>query len=150
MIKFMGFPYFPLKYSSEVGGNHDPVPLEWETVRLITAYNAYLEVFWTYNTSFYAGLKAPMADRHFVQNPAPTYSQMAANGLINGSGQVVPGNYILANLGDYDCVSWTLNDVGITRYGDPMRGQAACNCWSGPTKSGSCWMRRTIPPALAR
>lgn len=127
MIKFMGFPYFPLKYSSQVGGMHDPVPLEWETARLISAYNAYMEVFWTYNTSFYAALRPAMAERHFVQNPVPTYNQMVASGLINGSGQVVPGNYILANLGDYDCVSWTLNDVAITRYGDANRGQATCN-----------------------
>ena len=53
-----------------------------------------------------------MAQRHFVQNPPPTYNQMVSRGLINAGGQVVPGNYILLNLGDYDCVSWTLNDVG--------------------------------------
>ena len=112
MIKFCGFPFFPYKYSSEVGGKHEPVMLEWETAWLITAYNAYMEVFWTYNTSFYAALRPVMAERHFVQNPPPTYNQMVSRGLINAGGQVVPGNYILLNLGDYDCVSWTINDVG--------------------------------------
>ncbi len=127
MIKFCGFPFFPYKYSTEVGGLHHPVALEWETARLITAYNAYMEVFWTYNTSFYAALRPAMAQRHFVQNPAPTYDQMVARGLINAAGQVVPGNYVLVNLGDYDCVSWTLNDVAVTRYADAARGQTACN-----------------------
>jgi len=127
MIKFCGFPNIGYKYTTMAGGTHDPVPTEWETVRLISAYNAYMEVFWMYNTSFYAGLKPQVAERHYVQNPPPTYNQMVSRGLINAGGQVVPGNYIMVGLGDYDCVSWTLNDAAVDFYGDSVRGQVYCN-----------------------
>ncbi len=123
MIKFCGFPNIGYKYTSMVGGQHDPVPTEWETVRLISAYNAYMEVFWTYNTSFYAGLRPVMDERPFVQNPPPTYEQMVSRGLIGANNQVVPGNYIMVGMGDYDCVSWTLEHLAVDRYADAARGQ---------------------------
>ncbi len=132
MIKFIGFVNWPYKYTNHTGGSHGDVETEWETASLLTAYNAYKEADaagqqWISNASFYAGLLPPMADRRYVQNPAPTYADMQSRGLIDADGHVAGGNYVLIGLGDYDQASWTLYWLAGDRYNDPARGQATCN-----------------------
>ncbi len=133
MIKCCGFPNWMYKYSTApgVGGSHPATSTEWQLAKLLSAYNAYLEAdaagpSYIANGSFYAGLLPEMSDRRYVQNPPPTYNDMASRGLINGSGQVVSGNYVLLGMGDYDSASWPLYSLACDRYDDPVRGQVYC------------------------
>ncbi len=132
MIKFCGFTNWDYKYTSSVGGSHGAVQTEWETVRLVTAYNGYLEadapsMDYLSNSSFYAGLAPKVASRRYVQNPAPTYADLQAKGYIGSGGSVVDGNYILIGMGDYDQASWTLNDLASGKYDDTNRGSVECS-----------------------
>ena len=67
-----------------------------------------------------------------MQNPAPSYAQMQARGLIQSRGAVAPGNYICIGLGDYDQASWTLYWLAGERYGDVNRGLTTCNWGMDP------------------
>lgn len=136
MIKLCGFPNWPLKYTNyeSVGGSHEPVATEWEFVKVLTAYNAYMEAdaaspSWIMNSSFYAGLLPGMDGRHYVQNPAPTYDDMVSRGLITSAGSVPSGNYVMIGMGDYDQASWVMdilaNDGG--KYDDTARQYVYCN-----------------------
>ncbi|MCE5199573.1 carboxypeptidase regulatory-like domain-containing protein, partial [bacterium] len=141
MIKLCGFPRYDCKYTnySSSGGSHTPAQTEGEFVELLTQYNAYMEAtapmpMWVCNTSFYGGLKPILATRRYIQNPLPTYTDMVSRGLINASGNVVPGNYILIGLGDYDGPVWPLYQLGWYSqqtnspiWDDPQRGQVYCS-----------------------
>ncbi|MCE5200362.1 MAG: hypothetical protein ABFD54_13390 [Armatimonadota bacterium] len=127
MIKLCGFTNWPLKYTNweGVGGSHEPVATEWEFVRVLTAYNVYMEAdaaspSWIMNSSFYAGLLPEVNSRHYVQNPAPTYNDMVSRGLINSNGTVPNGNYVMIGMGDYDQASWVLDELANKggRYDD--------------------------------
>jgi len=136
MIQMSGFPNWPYKYSTSVGGSHSPVALEWEFMRFLTAYNVYTDVeFYLSNTSFYSALAPATNERRYVQNPAPTYDDMVAAGLINAGGSVVAGNYVMIGMGDYDCSAWTMqrlaNSTGV--YSNAGRGQVYCNWGVNPT-----------------
>lgn len=116
MIKVCGFVNWPYKYTNygSVGGSHSPTDGEWEFVRILSAYNCYLEAdapspSYVANASFYAGLMPEFYTRHYVQNPAPTYNDLVSRGLINSNGTVPNGNYVLYAMCDYDQVSWLMN-----------------------------------------
>lgn len=137
MIKFCGFTNWDFKYTTSAGGSHDPVATEWETIRLLSAYNTYCEGDapgrnYVSNCSFYAALKPAITGRRYTQNPPPTYNDMVSRGLIDGSGDIVPGNYILIGFGDYDQASWTLYDLADDIYYDSVRGQVYCNWGVNP------------------
>jgi len=134
MIKFCGFTNWDYKYTSNgsVGGSHGEVATEWETARLLSAYNAYLEadapgMNYLSSSSFYSGLAPETEMRRYVQNPAPTFSALQAKGYIDGSGNVADGNYILIGMGDYDQASWTLNWLASGIYDDSNRGNVECS-----------------------
>jgi len=134
MIKFCGFTNWDYKYTSNgsVGGSHGEVATEWETARLLSAYNAYLEadapsMNYLSSSSFYSGLAPETEMRRYVQNPAPTFSALQAKGYIDGSGNVADGNYILIGMGDYDQSSWTLNWLASGIYNDSNRGNVECS-----------------------
>lgn len=129
MIKFCGFPNWPVKYSDSVGGLHDGGHLEGTTVSLLSAYNTYLSFDGGdfCNASFYAGLLPEFKNRRYVQNPSPTYSDMISRGLIDSNGAVVEGNYIAMMQGDYDGASVTLYGLAGQRYDDPARGEQYIN-----------------------
>ncbi|MFI4912143.1 MAG: hypothetical protein ACIAQZ_10805 [Sedimentisphaeraceae bacterium JB056] len=140
MIKVCGFPNWDQKYTSEVGGSHDPVPTEWEFAELLSAYNAYMEgdalsLSYVSNCSFYNGLNPAVKARRHIQNPAPTYDDMVSRGLIDSNGNVVAGNYILMYMGDYDQASWTLYWLAGDRYDDSNRGNLACSWALTPNTS---------------
>ncbi|MHB9035861.1 MAG: hypothetical protein ACYC64_04280 [Armatimonadota bacterium] len=139
MIKVCGFLNWDKKYTNAtgVGGTHEPVATEWEMMRIHSAYNAYGEpdapdprCF--ANASFYSALLPEVHDRRYVQNPPPTYSDMVARGLIDGGGNIVPGNYVLLGLGDYDAPSWTMYLALNGLYSDPARGQRYCTWGVNP------------------
>lgn len=135
LIKFCGFTNWDVKYSEACGGKHHPVHTEWEAVRVASAYNAYSEtdppainmVDYVANSSFYYGLKPTLMNRRYIQNPAPTYEKMVERGLIDKKGKVVPGNYIMIGLGDYDQVSWLIYHLSLDIYNNPERGKVYCN-----------------------
>lgn len=115
MIKVCGFVNWPYKYTSygSVGGSHAETATEWELVKILSAYNCYLEAdapspSYVANASFYAGLLPEFNTRHYVQNRPPTYDEMVSRGLINSNGSVPNGNYVLYSMCDYDQVSWTM------------------------------------------
>jgi hypothetical protein len=131
-IKLCGFINWPYKYTNWTGGGHGDVATEWEMARLLSAYNVYLEADapspqWVSNTSFYAGLTRAVVMRRHIQNPAPTFDNMVSRGLITPAGSVVPGNYIMIGMGDYDQASWVLNVLCPSRYNTAARGQVDCN-----------------------
>jgi hypothetical protein len=135
MIQMSGFPNWPYKYTDEVGGSHTPVATEWEFIRLLSAYNVYTDVeFIISNTSFYSALAPAVAERRYVQNPAPSYDDMVERGLIDGNGNVVAGNYVMICMGDYDSPSWTLFRLAHSTniYSDSARGQVYCNFGVNP------------------
>jgi len=132
MIKFVGFVNWAYKYTQHVGGTHGDVESEWETARLLTAYNAYkeadaLDYSYVSNASLYAALYPAVSQRRYVQNAPPTRDEMVSRGLIDANGAVPPGNYIMVGLGDYDQASWTLYMLAGDKYNDSARGQATCN-----------------------
>lgn len=134
MIKFCGFTNWDYKYTSNgsVGGSHGEVATEWETMRLLSAYNAYAEadapsLSYISDSSFYSGLSPEIGIRNYVQNPAPTYADLQAKGYIDGSGNVADGNYILIGMGDYDQASWTLSALASGNFDDPNRGGVECS-----------------------
>ena len=132
MIKFCGFPNWQYKYTTYGGkGAHGEVATEWETVRILSAYNTYVEgdapnPNFVSNAAFYAGLKPALGARRYAQNPAPTYDDMASRGLIGPDGKVPAGNYVLLCMGDYDQSSWTLYELAAKRFDNRVRGQVNC------------------------
>jgi hypothetical protein len=139
-IKFCGFINWDQKYTDYVGGNHSPVATEWELARVLSAYNVYIEgdapgLTYVSNASFYNGLTPEIRERRYVQNPAPSYNNMVEKGLIDANGNVVPGNYVMLYMGDYDQASWSLYWLGSDRYNDPARGQTYCNWAMTPNTS---------------
>lgn len=140
MIKCTGFVNFHYKYTTNVGDGHDGVSTEWELVRLLSAYNAYLEAdaaagSYVSNCSFNTWFRPEITGRRYIQNPAPTYEDMQARGLIDENGDVVDGNYILFCLGDYDQASWTTYYLAGERYDDSARGTVNCNWACNPNTS---------------
>ncbi|MEN6583189.1 MAG: carboxypeptidase regulatory-like domain-containing protein [Armatimonadota bacterium] len=139
MIEFCGFPIWDCKYTSDVGGGHSPSSTEYEFIKMNTSYNAYSEPTapspcWVTNSSFYYALKPEVMQRRYVNNPPPKYSDMVSRGLINASGTVPDGNYIMMGLGDYDGPAWILNQLGyhsqkncLPIWDDSNRGQVYCN-----------------------
>ena len=137
MIKFVGFLNWPYKYTDAQGGNHGGVAGEWETAKLLTAYNAYKEadaagLQYISNASFYQGLYPEVERRRHIQNAPPSYAQLQARGHIDGAGHVRDGNYTCIGLGDYDQASWTLYWLAGDRYDDPARGLVDCNWGINP------------------
>ncbi|MCE5197408.1 MAG: hypothetical protein ABFD54_00475 [Armatimonadota bacterium] len=134
IIKMCGYPNWHMKYTNweDVGGKHDPVALEWEFIRILTAYNTYLDTdagFPMMNASFYTGLLPEMHSRHYVQNPPPTYNDMVSRGLITSTGSVPKGNYVMIGMGDYDGSSWVMDLLANPggAYDDPNKQYVYCN-----------------------
>jgi hypothetical protein len=145
MIRLCGYINWLYKYSNYtgVGGSHTPLAGEAAFTNLVTAYNTCIEAdaldpSYISNASFYSRLSPEFTGRRYVQNPAPTYNNMVSRGLIDGSGNVVAGNYILVGLGDYDSASWVLygldGDAPWGRYLDSNRGQVYCNWGINPNE----------------
>ena len=135
MIHVCGFPNWKSKYTTEVGGSHDPIPTEWEFMRLLSAYNGYTDVeTGSSSTSFYSALAPAVEQRRYVQNAPPSYADMVADGLIDGSGNVVPGNYVCMVMGDYDSPAWVLERLSGSSgiFGQESRGQVNCNWGVNP------------------
>ena len=137
MIKWPAFQDCAYKYCQSSGGTHPFFSTMAEIDEISNRYNCYTEpdapgINHISNGSFYAGLKnAATLDRRLVQNPAPTFDDMVARGLIVNN-VVPPGNYIMTFMGDYDNASWTIYWCAGQRY-DSNRGNSYLTWAINPT-----------------
>jgi hypothetical protein len=139
MIKWPAFQDGAYKYCqlAGTGSIHSFGETQAEIDIISNQYNCYTEpdaagINHVSNGSFYAGLKnAATLDRRLVQNPAPTFDDMVARGLIVNN-VVPPGNYIMTFMGDYDNASWTLYLCAGERY-DDNRGNSYLTWAINPT-----------------
>ncbi len=129
IIDIHGFTPWAWKYTSygQAGSKHEPVPTEWESVRIFSAYNAYIDAdalgySALANGSFYQHfpLKA-----HYPQPARPTIETLKKRGLIDENGNVAPKAYITFYMGDYDCAPWLTTKVPEL-WSDPARGTIPC------------------------
>lgn len=126
MIHISGFTPWAVKYTSfgKAGGKHEPVLTEWETVRLVSAYNGFLDAdaigyVAMANASVFSHY--PLPDR-LVQNPPPTREDLESKGYIDADGNVAKLNFLYHYLGDYDSAAWMYNRLPEI-WRSPVRGQ---------------------------
>ena len=126
MIHIAGFTPWAVKYTTHgsAGGKHEGVPTEWETSRLASAYNAYVDadaigLVGMANASVFSLANLP--DR-LVQNPPPTYEELQQKGYILPDGKVALFNFVYHYLGDYDSAAWIYNRMPEI-WRNPVRGQ---------------------------
>ncbi len=125
MIHVSGFTPWAFKYTdhAQPKGSHEPVPTEWEVVRVLSAYNAYLDadahgLSAMSNASLWTGM--PQPDR-YVQNPPPTRSDLVRRGYLSDDGQLAPFGFTLFYIGDFDSAAWLTRRLPDL-WGDPVRG----------------------------
>jgi len=130
IIGIHGFTPWAWKYTShgQAGSKHDPVPSEWEKVRVFSAYNAYIDAdalgySALANASFYQHY--PLEER-YEQPERPTIESLKKRGLIDENNKVVPKAYFTFYMGDYDCAPWLATWVPVL-FNDPARGTIPCN-----------------------
>lgn len=125
MICIAGFNPWAFKYTDYpgAGGTHDGVQTEWETVKIASEFDALIDadalhIAGMANASFYRHF--PLPD-YLVQGPAPTPTSLRRRGCMDKQGYVIPRNYILHYVGDYDSAAWTLTQL-TPRWNTPERG----------------------------
>lgn len=130
ILEIHGFTPWLWKYTSHgiAGSKHEPVPTEWEKVRVFSAYNAIIDAdalgySAMANASFYQHF--PM-DEHYPQPKRPDRDSLKKAGLLDENGKVVPKSYIMFYMGDYDCAPW-LTTMVPELWNDPARGTIPCN-----------------------
>jgi hypothetical protein len=126
MIHCGGFTPWAFKYNefANAGGGHHPVHTEWETVRILSAFNAYLDADALHeagmaNASVYAHLPRPVRAN---QPPPPLRQECIRKGWMNEEGELAPLNFLIHYVGDYDAASW-LTVRGPDFWEDFRRGQ---------------------------
>lgn len=113
MIHFSGFTPWAIKYTDHrnAGGKHGGVATEWETTRIATSYNAYMDA----DAIGYVGMANASVFQHYplpdrlVQNRPPTRSELEDKGYIDKDGKLAPLNFLYHYLGDYDSAAWMYN-----------------------------------------
>lgn len=146
MIHIGGFTPWTHKYTKHTGGKHDDVPTEWETARLVSAYNAFLDadapgIGALANASFYAHY--PLKAR-YPQRPQTTADVLRKRGFLDEAGNVVlrDRQYCMVYLGDFDSAAWAYQ-VLPSVWNDAKRGQVPLNWAVSPA------LERRIPMVLA-
>lgn len=105
MIHIGGFTPWLFKY---VDTKHPGVATEWQTCKITSAYNAYVDAdaccLQQYaNAAF---LRFFPLNATYTQNPKPTINDLKKLGYIDNQGKVVPKTFIMFYVGDYDSASW--------------------------------------------
>lgn len=125
MIRIAGFNPWAFKYTDYpgAGGANDGVQTEWETVKIASEHDALIDadalhIAGLANASFYRHF--PLPD-YLVQGPAPTPHSLRRRGCLDERGNVIPRNFILHYVGDYDSAAWTLSQL-IPRWNASERG----------------------------
>jgi len=126
MIHMSGFTPWAFKYTQEAEpkGKHEPVSTEWELIRIVSAYNAYLDADAIgYSSMANASLwhLMPMPGR-YNQNPPPTRTDLQKQGFLDAEGNIAPLGYVLYYMGDYDSAVW-LSRMTYGFWADEARGR---------------------------
>jgi hypothetical protein len=117
MIHCGGFTPWAFKYcqGGKSGGGHHAVQSEWETVRLLSAYNAILDadalaLSSLSNASVYWHIPRPV---RINQVPPPLPEELYRRGWLADSegAQVAPKTYVCHYVGDYDSAAWLTSQV---------------------------------------
>ena len=125
MIHIGGFTPWAFKYvGTHSQHNHGGVDTEWESVRVFTSFNAFVDadaccIGVMGNAAFYQHFPLP---QQLIQNPKPTVAELKAKGYIDNNGQVVPKNYAMFYVGDYDSAAWLYSQFK-GKWDDPNRGK---------------------------
>jgi hypothetical protein len=121
-----GFPPWAFKYTQQAGGQHDPVPTEWEYARIISAYNAFKDA----DAIGYGALANGSFWQHFpLKASYPqkwiTKDELMVKGYLDKNGKLQLGNkqLLVFYVGDYDAASW-LSQTTPTLWDNPSRGKA--------------------------
>lgn len=140
IIHIGGFTPWAYKYTNwgEAGGGHDPVPTEWEFVRVASAYNAVIDadaigLAAMANASFY--MHYPLQERY--EQPWTSREQLTERGYLTPEGNVnFDGReFIIFYVGDYDSAAWVY--------------QRMPDLWDHPDR-GRVPMMWSVSPLLAR
>lgn len=127
MIHIGGFTPWAYKYTTHkgAGGKHEPVPTEWELVRIASAYNAFIDadaidLGAMANASFY--MHFPLRDRY--PQRWVTREELAERGYLTPDGRVnfAGRDFVLFYVGDYDAASWVYQYMPIV-WDHPDRGK---------------------------
>jgi len=116
-----GFTPWAFKY---VDQKHDGVPTEWETVRITSTYNVYLDA----DACCINGMANAAFFQHFplkpvyAQIPRPTRADLVAKGFILPDGQVAKKTFVMFYVGDYDAAAWVYSQLK-SKWDDPNRGR---------------------------
>ncbi len=126
MIQVCGFTPWAMKYTSskDAGGKYHAVHAEWMLVKVVSAYNAYLDadaigIVSMANASVYRHYPLP---NRLIQNPAPTFEDMQAQGYIDEDGKIANINFVFHYAGDWDSAAWMYNLLP-KYWADETRGQ---------------------------
>lgn len=124
-IHIGGFTPWAFKYvGPHSQHNHGGVDTEWESVRVFSAYNAFVDadaccINVMSNAAFYQHYPLPS---QLTQNPIPTVADLKARGYIDSNGHVVAKNYAMFYVGDYDSAAWLYSQFK-GKWDDPSRGK---------------------------
>ena len=120
-----GFTPWAFKYtdSKGAGGRRGGVETEWETVRILSAYNAYIDADALHlsalaNASVFQHLPLPS---RYAQPLPPMEEELRRQGLLDEKGAPAAKTYLLHYVGDYDVATWTVNSL-FTRWDAAERG----------------------------
>lgn len=117
MTHIGGFIPWAWKYSELAGSRHEGVPSEWEFVRVISGYNAYLD-------ADALGIGAMANASFFRHQPLPKYASERET-VAKARGPVPEldrsKRYVTFYVGDWDSAAW-LYQMLPTRWNDSKRG----------------------------
>lgn len=120
-----GFPPWAFKYTTHAGGDHEPVPTEWEYSKIISAYNAFKDADAIgygalANASFWQHfpLKEIYSQKWITRDELLHRDLLNRDGTVNFSGR----DFVIFYVGDYDASSW-VSQTTPTLWDNPDRGK---------------------------
>jgi len=118
-----GFVPWSLKYTKVTGGHHENVATEWRMADILSCFDAYMDADAPgpnamANASVFCHF--PLAEQ-YPQKNISSPADLREMGLIDGGGNVRPGNYATIYVGDYDSSAWLYQKMPDL-WEDPNRG----------------------------
>jgi len=136
MIHVGGFTPWAFKYTDYpgAGGSHGGVDTEWEMVRILSSYNAYIDadalgLSALANASVFMNLPLP---ERYAQPLPPMPDEMRRLGLLDPYGTIQAKTYLYHYIGDYDSAAWVTNTL-YPFWDSPDRGQVTLTWAVSPT-----------------
>ncbi|WP_262245894.1 GxGYxYP domain-containing protein [Parapedobacter soli] len=122
-----GFPAWRFKYTVLDGGRHGAVESEWEFMRVISAYNAFVDADATGGDSFGALANGSFWQHYPLKSEYPqewvSARELSKQGYLDEHGKLSLGDkkLLIFYAGDYDASSW-LSTTTPYIWDDPNRG----------------------------